>query len=32
MKDKDINNDLDVKYDLIDNKLDFNILDRRMFN
>ena len=29
---KDINNDLDVKYDLIENKLDFNILDRRMFN
>ena len=29
---KDINNDLDVKYDLKENKLDFNILDRRMFN
>ena len=29
---KDINNDLDVKYDLIENKLDFNILDHRMFN
>ena len=29
---KDINNDLDVKYDLRENKLDFNILDRRMFN
>ena len=29
---KDINNDLDVKYDLKQNKLDFNILDRRMFN
>ena len=29
---KDINNDLDVKYNLIENKLDFNILDRRMFN
>ncbi len=29
---KDINNDLDVKYDLIENKLDFNILDRKMFN
>ena len=29
---KDINNDLDVKYDLKENELDFNILDRRMFN
>ena len=29
---KDINNDLDVKYNLKENKLDFNILDRRMFN
>ena len=29
---KDINNDLDFKYDLKQNKLDFNILDRRMFN
>ena len=29
---KDINNDLDVKYDLKENILDFNILDRRMFN
>ncbi len=29
---KDINNDLDVKYDLKQNKLDFNILDHRMFN
>ena len=29
---KDINNDLDVKYNLKQNKLDFNILDRRMFN
>ena len=29
---KDINNDLDVKYELKENKLDFNILDRRMFN
>ena len=29
---KDINNDLDVKYNLIENKLDFNILDHRMFN
>ena len=29
---KDINNDLDVKYDLIESKLDFNILDRGMFN
>ncbi len=29
---KDINNDLDVKYDLKENKIDFNILDRRMFN
>ena len=29
---KDINNDLDIKYDLKENKLDFNILDRRMFN
>ena len=29
---KDINNDLDVKYDLKENKLDFNILDHRMFN
>ena len=29
---KDINNDLDVKYDLKENKLDFNILDPKMFN
>ena len=29
---KVINNDLDVKYDLKQNKLDFNILDHRMFN
>jgi len=29
---KDINNDLDVKHNLQENKLDFNILDRRMFN
>ena len=29
---KNINNDLDVKYDLKQNKLDFNILDHRMFN
>ena len=29
---KDINNDLDVKYELKENKLDFNILDLRMFN
>ena len=29
---KDINNDLDVKYDVKEKKLDFNILDRRMFN
>ena len=29
---KDINNDFDVKHNLQENKLDFNILDRRMFN
>ena len=29
---KDINNDLDVKYNLKQNKLDFNILDHKMFN
>ena len=29
---KNINNDLDVKYDLKQNKLDFNIIDHRMFN
>ena len=29
---KDINNDLDVKYDMKENKLDFNILDPKMFN
>ena len=29
---KDINNDLNVKYDLKENKLDLNILDFKMFN
>lgn len=29
---KDINNDLDIKYDLKENKLDFKILDPKMFN
>ena len=29
---KDIHNDLDVKYDLKEIKLDFNILDPKMFN
>ena len=29
---KDISNDLDVKYELKENKLDFNILDLKMFN
>ncbi len=29
---KDINNDFDVKYDLKENKLHFNILDPKMFN
>ena len=29
---KDIKNDLNVKYDLKENELDFNILDLRMFN
>ena len=29
---KDINKDLDVKFDLKENKLDFNILDPKMFN
>ena len=29
---KDINNDLNVKYDLKENKLDLNIFDLRIFN
>ena len=29
---KDINNDLNVNYDLKENKLDLNILDFKMFN
>ena len=29
---KDFNDDLDVKYNLKENKIDFNILDLRMFN
>ena len=29
---KDINKDFNVKYDLKENKIDFNILDPKMFN